>query len=61
MRVVIGETVIDENYLMSPQIEERMLSEEKFTLRNAFSGNISFTIMDIDKKYNQVLFIFFIF
>ena len=56
MRVVIGETVIDENYLMSPQIEERMLSEEKFTLRNAFSGNISFTIMDIDKKYNQVLF-----
>lgn len=56
MRIEIGETIIDDNYLMTPQIEERMLSEEKFTLRNAFSGNMSFTIMDIDKKYNQVLF-----
>ena len=54
MKIVVNNETITNDYLMTPIIEERILSSEEFTLRNAFSNNIEFTIMNIDGKYNDL-------
>ena len=54
MKIVVNNETITNDYIMTPMIEERILSSEEFTLRNAFSNNIEFTIMNIDGKYNDL-------